>query len=130
MWARTFDTGATRDTDSGKYDYEGFLNPLVLARFAAFMHKNRVQSDGTLRSGDNWQKGWSRDVSIKSLLRHVVDLWLLHRGYQVPRPEDGQVPTVEECLGAILFNVEAYWLQHLRETSESSGIVSGQRKGA
>src|SRR5687768_9111242 len=28
--ARTFSTGATRDTDNGKLDYEAFLSPLVL----------------------------------------------------------------------------------------------------
>ena len=27
---RVFETGATRDTDAGKPDYEGFLSPLVI----------------------------------------------------------------------------------------------------
>ena len=31
---RKFETGATRDTDQGKYDYEGFLSPVVLDRFS------------------------------------------------------------------------------------------------
>jgi len=34
---RTFDTGATRDTEDGKLDYEGFLSGRVLKRYAEYM---------------------------------------------------------------------------------------------
>src|SRR5580698_7792736 len=54
---RTFETGATRNLDASKYDYEGFLSPLVMERFGQYMHKHRVQADGSLRDSDNWQKG-------------------------------------------------------------------------
>ena len=54
---RNFDTGATRDVDTNKLDFEGFLSPVVLERYAEYMHKNRVQADGNLRDSDNWQKG-------------------------------------------------------------------------
>lgn len=111
---RTFESGASRDSDDAKLDIEGALNPRVLSAFCSYMASHSVQ-DGTWRPADNWQKGWSRDVSIKSLMRHVLDLWLLHRGYSVPRPEDGHVPTVESALGGIWFNVQAYWLQWMRE---------------
>ena len=53
---RTFDTGATRDSDNDKLDYEGFLSPLVLRRYAEYLHKHRKQSDGKIRTSDNWQK--------------------------------------------------------------------------
>ena len=69
---RTFDTGATRDTDDGKLDYEGFISPLVLERFARYMHTHRLQPDGTLRDSDNWQKGIPRDQYIKSAWRHFA----------------------------------------------------------
>jgi len=37
---RKFDTGATRDTNEGKYDYEGILSPTVIKRYAEYMNKH------------------------------------------------------------------------------------------
>jgi hypothetical protein len=111
---RTFDTGATRDSDTGKYDIEGFLSPEVLFEFAAYMHKHRHLSDGTVRASDNWQAGIPKDVYMKSLLRHILDLWLYHREAGVSRPETGVVPSLHETLGGILFNVQGYWLAEIR----------------
>ena len=87
---RTFDTGATRDTDVGKFDYDGFLSPLVLVRYAAYMHKHRTQSDGTLRDSANWQKGIPRDQYRKSAWRHFIEWWTLDRGG--PLTPTGEVP--------------------------------------
>jgi hypothetical protein len=101
---RTFASGATRDSEDGKMDYEGFLSPLVLQRFAEYMHKHREQADGTLRSSDNWQKGMDRDVYMKSLFRHFVDLWLLHRGLRSAAVN----PDIEDALCACLFNIQGY----------------------
>lgn len=106
---REFDTGATRDADDGKYDFEGFLSPQVLWAFGRYMHQHRVQADGSLRASDNWQKGMPLDAYMKSLLRHVFDLWLIHRGIEVARPEDGHKVTLDDSLAAILFNVQGYW---------------------
>jgi hypothetical protein len=39
-------TGATRNLDEDKLDYEGFLSPYVLRRFAAYMHEHRKTPDG------------------------------------------------------------------------------------
>ena len=39
---RTFETGATRDTELGKLDYEGFLSPTVLKAYAEYLNKHRV----------------------------------------------------------------------------------------
>jgi len=97
---RTFDSGATRDDDEEKYDYEGFLSPLVLERYAKFMHKNRIQSDGETRSSDNWQKGISLSCYMKSLVRHVIELWLAHRSTKPGLKED--------IACAIMFNVMGY----------------------
>jgi len=54
---RTFGGGATRNSDQGKPDYEGFLSPLVIIRYGEYMTRHRVQADGNIRDSDNWQKG-------------------------------------------------------------------------
>lgn len=111
---RTFETGATRDTDEGKYDFEGFLSPEVLYAFAAYMHKHRLQKDGTLRDGDNWQKGMPRQECMKSLLRHIIDLWSIERGVLVKRPETGELVSIDDALGGALFNLQIMWLETLQ----------------
>jgi hypothetical protein len=115
---RQFDTGATRDTDEGKYDYEGFLSPLVLKRFAEYMHKNRVQADGNLRASDNWQKGMPQDAYMKSGFRHFMDWWMGHRGYSA---EDTQ-----EALCALLFNVQGYLHEELKKVTWHDGTVEDE----
>ena len=101
---RTFDTGATRDTDETKPDYEGFLSPLAIKRFGEYMTLHRKQADGKLRASDNWQKGIPLETYIKSLCRHVEDLKLHHDGY----PGQATDPDVESVLSASLFNVQGY----------------------
>lgn len=111
---RTFGTGATRDTDDGKLDYEGFLSPIVLERFACYMHENRKMADGSLRSSDNWQKGIPKDVYMKSLWRHFMDLWLLHRGVDFDA-SGKELPGIDEALCALLFNVQGYLFEVLKD---------------
>jgi hypothetical protein len=72
---RTFGTGATRDLDVNKLDFEGFLSPLVLKRYAEHMHKARKLPDGSLRASDNWQLGIPKDAYMKSMFRHFFDVW-------------------------------------------------------
>lgn len=101
---RNFGTGATRNSDEGKLDFEGFFSPLVLERYAQYMNKHRVQADGKVRDSDNWQKLFGEkhlDVCMKSLFRHFFDMWKQHRGYQ------GQ-DTLEESICALMFNAQAY----------------------
>ena len=105
---RQFDTGATRETDEGKYDYEGFISPLVLKRYAAYMHKHRLQPDGKLRDSDNWQKGIPKDAYMKSGWRHFLDWWCEHRGIA---SREG----LEEALCALLFNVMGYLHETLKK---------------
>lgn len=110
---RTFGTGATRDTDEGKLRYEGFLTPLVLKRYAEYMHKHRLQSDGSLRDPDNWQSLFGPDhynVCIDSGWRHFMDWWLHHRGYSEETTED-----LEESLCALMFNIQAYLFKMLSD---------------
>lgn len=101
MSIRTFDTGATRDTDENKLDFDGFLSPLALERYAQYMHKHRKQSDGGMRDSDNWQKGIPLDAYMKSGWRHFRDWWREHRGYDT---DDG----IEESLCALIFNAMGY----------------------
>lgn len=114
---RKFDSGAIRDTEDGKYDFEGCLDPAVLREFAGYMYRHSFLPDGTRRSADNWQKGFGLDVLMKSLMRHVMDLWLLHRGHPVTRPEDGHVVTVPDALGGLFFNTQGYWSEYLKENA-------------
>ena len=105
---RTFNSGATRDTNENKFDYEGFLSPLVIKRYAEYMNKHRKQSDGSLRDSDNWQKGIPKKVYVKSAWRHFMDWWMEHRGLP---SRDG----IEEALMALLFNVMGYTHELLKE---------------
>lgn len=94
---REFDTGAARDTDEGKPDYEGFLSPRVLVRYGEYMSKHRVQADGKLRDSDNWQKGIPIAQYMKSKWRHFMDTWIWHRNKPVGAD-------IEDSLCAELFN--------------------------
>lgn len=105
---RTFSTGATRDLDADKLDFEGFLSPLVIKRYAEHMHKNRKLPDGTLRDGDNWQAGIPQEVYMKSMWRHFFDVWSSHRG------NSGDVET-ELC--ALLFNANGMLHEILKAKS-------------
>jgi hypothetical protein len=102
---RTFETGATRDTEDGKLDFEGFLSPLVIRRFGEYMHAHRVQSDGTVRDSDNWQKGIPFDAYMKSGWRHFFDWWAMHR-WDPENVEDTEF--LEASICALLFNAQGY----------------------
>lgn len=105
---REFETGATRDTDQGKLDYEGFLSPLVIERYARYMHKNRYKSNGNVRDGDNWQHGIPKDVYMKSLWRHFMDVWKNHRNIE-------SQSDMEEALCGVLFNAMGYMFEILKD---------------
>ena len=111
---RKLNTGATRDADDNKFDYEGFLSPIVIRRFGEYMHQHRKQADGKLRASDNWQKGIPKDQYVKSLWRHFHDLWMLHRGYKAV-DDKGQVVGIEDAICGILFNAMGYLHEYLVE---------------
>jgi hypothetical protein len=106
---REFESGATRSSDEGKLDYEGFLNPAVLRRYAQYLHKHRVQADGQLRDSDNWQQGMPEGVYMKSLARHFMSVWLQHRGY------DEDENNLAEALCGVIFNAMGYLHEVLEE---------------
>ncbi len=113
---REFESGATRDDDSTKPDYEGYLSPLVIERYGRYMTKHRKQSDGKLRDSDNWQKGIPLTAYMKSLWRHLIDAWAMHRD---PDPQykddDDDDCDMEEALCAIIFNASGYLHEYIKE---------------
>lgn len=113
---RNFKTGATRDSNEGKNDYEGFISPLVIQAYGNYMNKHREQADGKLRDSDNWQKGFGDkhfDVCMKSLWRHFLDLWFEHRGYN---SREG----IDDAINGIMFNVMAYYHKILVNRSKKN----------
>ena len=117
---RQFDSGATRDDDTSKPDYEGFISPLVVVRFGEYMSKHRVQADGKLRDSDNWQKGLPQSDYIESAFRHFIDWWRIHRTRMEEMEGDVWLydDDLEEALCALMFNVMGYLHEHLKEAKE------------
>lgn len=120
---RKFETGATRDTSKDKLDFEGFISPLVLRRYAQYLHKHRVQSDGTLRDSDNWQKGIPKKEYMKSKIRHGNATHLLFDGFQA-YDEKGNKVDMEESLCAELFNAMGYLFELLKEKEEQCSKIT------
>jgi len=127
---REFDTGATRDDDDNKLDYDGFLSPYVLRRYAEYLHKHRTQADGKIRGSDNWQRGIPLCTYMKSMWRHFMSLWTLHRRDQrwtlhqwtlhqgtLHQGDQGTKNNLEEALCAVIFNASGY-LHELGEKEE------------
>lgn len=101
---REFNTGANRDTNEQKFEYARFFSPIVLKRYAEYMHKNRFLSNGDTREPDNWKKLFGdnhEQVCLDSLARHFFDLWLNHEGYTTKEDK-------EDAICGIMFNAMAY----------------------
>lgn len=109
---RQFASGANRDVDTGKFDYEAFISPLVEERYAAYMHQNRFLKDGTMRDGDNWQKGIPIPVYRKSLERHVKQVKKVSRGW-------ASHDTIEADLCAVIFNASGMLHELLKRKQDA-----------
>lgn len=108
---RKFHSGATRDTAEDKYVINKFISPIVTQRFSEYMHHHRLQPDGNLREGDNWQKLFGDkhlDVCLESLTRHIEDIKLHHEGYK------GR-DDIESAICASIFNLNAYLFKLLKD---------------
>ncbi len=117
---REFEGGATRNSEEGKLDYEGFLSPLVLRRYAEYLDSHRALEDGTMRDSDNWQRGMPLDVYMKSMWRHFMDLWTMHRTPgTILRHTLGY--NIEVALCAILFNASGYLHELLKQPVVGEG---------
>ena len=116
---RKFDSGATRDADTTKFDYEGFDSPLVTKRYAAYMHAHRKQADGTMRGSDNWQLGIPQEAYMKSLVRHMEDLRLHWDGFA----DEAVDPDWESVLCAVLFNAKGLLFEHLKRKRKETVVT-------
>lgn len=110
---RTFDTGANRDTADGKIDPEGFLSSLVIRCYSEYMQEHQHLRDGSVRESDNWQKGMPQDVYVKSLWRHVLDVWSWHRNNKMPSGEYD----IRNALCAVIFNASGLLDRLLKEAN-------------
>lgn len=108
---RVFQTGATRDLDETKVDYEGHISPLVTKRYGQYMHEHRKQADGAMRASDNWQLGIDKTAYLKSLVRHMEDVKLIWDGYV----DEATEPDMEKALCAVIFNAQGLMFEILKE---------------
>jgi hypothetical protein len=112
---RTFDSGASRNSEEGKLDFDGFLSPSVLKSYAEYMESMRYLEDGTLRSSDNWQKGIPKKEYMKSMWRHFFDVWTTRRdSYDTSKQKVSSKDKIEQ-LNALLFNVMGLLHEELKD---------------
>jgi len=112
---RKFESGATRDVDDYKLDFEAGLSPIVLEAYAEYLLSCSHLPDGTSRPCDNWQKGISQVSYMKSLMRHTFDVWKLHRGYKVNDRKTGLPISIKKALCAVMFNTMGYLYEELKK---------------
>jgi len=125
---RKFNTGATRDSDINKNDYEGYLDPIVIERYGNYMTKHRKQTNGQLRDSDNWKKGIPKEAYIKSMWRHFLDVWAIHRGYKRFDKQRNEEITIDEALCALLFNVQGYLFEILKTRKPKETLTEKFKK--
>lgn len=122
MKVRKFDTGATRNDDTGALEPWGFSSALVEKTFSEYMNQHRIQGDGELRPSDNWRRGIPVDAYWHSLSRHILDFRLLYEGFgQEARTQD-----MIDALCGILFNTQGliYELKKI-ELKAMGGKIDG-----
>lgn len=122
---RQFSSGATRDADTDKIDFEGFLSPLALERFGQYMHAKRRLPDGSYRDSDNWQLGIPIHDYMKSGWRHFRDWWRSHRGYPTVSGDD-----IETELCALIFNAQGYLHEILKKKRNASELKLGSTQSS
>jgi hypothetical protein len=129
---RVFETGATRDSEDGKLDFEGFLSPAVIQRYGEYMDGCRHLPDGTLRDSDNWQQGIPITVYMKSKWRHFLETWTLHRkGVHGKQLEDSLCAELFNTMGMLHEELKlheadkasAKELQGLKNIAERQSLV-------
>jgi hypothetical protein len=82
-----------------------------------------------LRDSDNWQKGMPTQVYVKSLLRHVVTAWKIHRGYDCFDERDGHKISMIEASCGVLFNAQGIIRNCVDGAPEIADLVEDARSG-
>jgi hypothetical protein len=90
---RTFETGAVRDSETGKADYVETISWTAFGRYADYMTGKK-----TKYGEGNFKKGIPIDVYETSMVRHI-------QKYLANKYEGAQLEPAEDHLSAILFNV-------------------------
>lgn len=114
---REFSTGATRDSDLDKPDYEGYFSPYALESFGAYMLKHQKQADGRMRKSDNWKKGIPQEAYRKSLYRHHMDFQKF--------AAEGKSAAAIEMANAMLFNIMGWLHEELKPSKAVPGSFLG-----
>lgn len=117
---REFETGATRDTAAGKFEYAGYLSPYFINAFGRYMNNHQQLPDGSRRACDNWQKGIPMDVYQHSMWRHFFDTWAVLRGCDVVDENGKSVDLIESIMG-LVFNLQGI----VHETLKGNPIQRG-----
>jgi len=112
---RTFEGGAYRDSDENKLDFTGGLSPEVDKSYLEYLNSTRLQSNGEMRSFDNWKSGIPILEYLKSGDRHHRDVWTHLRGTIGPKPEQ----SLKDCIHAVLFNYKGMLHEVLREEEKN-----------
>ena len=112
---REFESGATRDDDETKPDYEGYLSEYALPEYAAYMLKHQKQADGETRPSDNWKKGLPIKEYLKSLWRHHITLWV-----EFKKPHGNREIIIEACC-AIMFNIQGFLHEFIKPKPHPTG---------
>jgi hypothetical protein len=103
---RTYDTGATRDTEEGKLRFHAALSPYALAALVDYMRRHNNQAH---RCEENWKQGMPLEDYLGSDIRHTVSWWTLHdsiAGAGTLLPE--QLTALIDALCGDLFNAFGY----------------------
>lgn len=98
---RNFDTGAIRDTEDNKEDYNETISWTAFKRYAQYMTGKKKKY-----GAGNFKKGIPIESYERSLLRHV-------QKYMENKYEDGIVERDEDHIAAIVFN--AFGIMHEEE---------------
>ncbi len=99
-------TGATRDTDTVKPDFRGYLSIPALRVFGAYMLKHQTQADGSRRASDNWKAGIPKAAYLSSAWRHFLD-WQ-------EAAEKGDTGAALDAAAALWFNVQGWMHEETR----------------
>lgn len=113
---RTFETGATRDTDQDKLNYVKALSPIVIDCYINYLGRHRKQPGGSMRDWDNWKSGIPKDVYLESQDRHHRAVWKLHQGF--PAHDNYGPVTLKDSLCGVIFNAMGFLHEILKEEME------------
>lgn len=117
---REFASGAMRNKDAGKLDYEAFFSPLAMEAVAKYMNFHSELEDGSLRATDNWQLGIPKNAYFKSLWRHLHAAWKITRGY-------GAKEGIVFSMAGVIFNAQGFLHEHLKKHPDAADLeVEGQ----